>query len=250
MWVDCSFNLQDFFSKEALVAAGGGTGEGVGGDWPSSDSEDDDYDPEAGEKRGNSEEENEIKEGGDDDRPDSEDEEDSDYMEDGEGREGGEDREGGENDEDSDSGSDFRENKESSGSSDKDEQEPTNITNLKKLARKGKRRRSSSSSSKEESASSDSSDSDASDVSFFDEFKDGGPKLGSRRRDSQAQPSALEEEALVIEGKRQRQALDYKRLHDVSLNEVHAHIMLSPSSFDEYTRQPNFGSELLGLISV
>jgi len=164
----------------------------------------------------------------------SEDEEDSDYME---GRESGEDREGGENEEDSDSGSDFRENKGSPGSSDEEEQDSSAVTNLKKLARKGKRRRSRS---KEESASSDSSDSDASDVSFFDEFKDGGPKLGSRRRDSLAQQSASDEEVLVIEGKRQRQALDYKRLYDVSLNELHAHFMLCPSSFDDYAQRPNF----------
>nr|PNR54683.1 hypothetical protein PHYPA_005576 [Physcomitrium patens] len=40
---------ESFFSNEAGIAAGGGTQEGAGGDWPSSGDEDDEYDPETAE---------------------------------------------------------------------------------------------------------------------------------------------------------------------------------------------------------
>jgi hypothetical protein len=246
--IDCSSNSQEFFPKEAagggaqeggdwpssdsedddydpedskespVVAAGVETQVGIDFDWPSTDSEDDDFDPERGEKKGDSDEESESKESGDD-------------------------REDGEDGEDSDSDSDFRENEAFSGPSDKDEQKPSggsnNLKDMKKLARKGKRRRSSSN---EESGSAQSSDSDDSEVSLFDEFKDGGAKLG--RRDSLAEVSAADEDAMVIEGKRHRKALDYKKLHDVSLYQVHAHAMLYSLTIDEYALQ-NHGSELL-----
>ncbi|KAG0621021.1 hypothetical protein M758_4G262200 [Ceratodon purpureus] len=188
-------------SKDSPVAATGVTEVGIDVDWPSTDSEDDDFDPERGEKKGDSEEESESEESGDD-------------------------REDGEDGADSDSDSDFKENEPSSGSSDKDEKESVDKDekesmdtdekepsgghiNLKKLARKGKRRRSSS---HEENESSQPSDSDDSDVSLFDEFKNGGGKLG--RRDSEAEVSVADENAMVIEGKRHRKALDYKKLHD------------------------------------
>ena len=169
------------FANEALVAAGGGTQDGADGDFPSSDSDDDDYDPEGGEKRADSESES------DDD---------------------------GEDGEDTESGSGFRENE--SSASDKDEQDPRDAINLKRLRREG---------------SGGSSDSDDSEVSLVDEFKDGDAKLGLGRRDSQPEESASDEETMVIGGKRHRKAVDYKRLHDVSPKEVHAHVMLFVWSF-------------------
>jgi len=181
---------QEFFSKEALIAAGGGTQDGANGDFPSSDSEDDDYDPEGMEMRANSESE-------------------------GESSEGGEDREDGE---DSDSGSDSRGNE--TFSSDKDEQDPSDATNLKRLAKEGKR----SSSSKEGTGGSQVSVSDDSDVSLVDEDNDGEENLGLRGGGSQAELSVSDEEAMVVGGKRHRKAVDYKRLHDVSFNEVHANV--------------------------
>lgn len=163
---------EELFSEEALVAAGGRTQGVTDGDFPSSDSEDDDYNPEGAEKRTDSESEGESDEGGGD----------------------------------SDSGSDFREN-EASGS-DKDEQDPMQATNLERLARTAKR------TSKEGSGGPESSGSDDSEVFLVDGFTDGGVKLGLRRRDSQAEESASDEETMVIAGKRHRKAVDYKRLHD------------------------------------
>lgn len=183
---DCSTNSQELFSEEALVAAGGRTQGVTDGDFPSSDSEDDDYNPEGAEKRTDSESEGESDEGGGD----------------------------------SDSGSDFREN-EASGS-DKDEQDPMQATNLERLARTAKR------TSKEGSGGPESSGSDDSEVFLVDGFTDGGVKLGLRRRDSQAEESASDEETMVIAGKRHRKAVDYKRLHDVSVTDGHAHIILFP----------------------
>ncbi|KAG0632087.1 hypothetical protein M758_1G303000 [Ceratodon purpureus] len=148
------------FAKEALIAAGGGAQDGADGDFPSSDSEDDDYDPEGGEKLANSESEGESDNDG----------------------------------EDSDSGSGLRENEASA--SDNDE-ERSIAANLKRLSRGG-----------------GSSDSDDSEVSLVDELQDGDAKLGVGRRDSQAEESASDEDAMVIGGKRHRKAVDYRRLHD------------------------------------
>jgi hypothetical protein len=181
------------FAKEALIAAGGGTQDGADGEFPSSDSEDDDYDPEGGEKLANSESE-------------------------------GESDDGGEDGEDSDSGSGFREN--GAFASDKDEQDLSGANNLKRLRREGR---------------GGSSGSDDSEVSLVDEFKDGDSKLGLGRRGSQAEESASDDEAMVIGGKRHRKAVDYRRLHDVSLNEVHARVILCAStSFDECASQRTF----------
>lgn len=182
--------MQEFFSKEALIAAGGGTQDGADGDFPSSDSEDDDYDPEGLEMPANSE------------------------SSEGESSE----NEDGDN---SDSGSDNSREIETS-SSDKDEQDPTEPTKLRRLDRVGKR----SSSSKEGSGGSRVFVSDDSDVSLVDEFNDGDEDVGLRRGGSQAELSVSDEEAMVIGGKRHRKAVDYKRLHDVSLNEAHSHVML------------------------
>lgn len=132
----------------------------------------------------------------------------------------GESSEGGEDGEDSDSGSDSRGNETSA--SDKDEGDPSDPTNLTRLAKEEKR----SSNSKEESGGSQVFVSDDSDVSLVDEFNDGDENLGLRSGGSQAELlSVSDEEAMVIGGKRHRKAVDYKRLHDVSLNDLHAHIM-------------------------
>jgi len=172
-----------FFSKEAVVAAGGGPQDGADGDFPSSDSEDDDYDPGGMEMLANSESE-------------------------GESSEGEEDREDGDN---GNSGSDSSGNETSA--SDKDEEDPSDAINLRRLAKEGKR----SISSQDGSGGFQVFVSDDSDISLVDEFNDGEENLGLRRGGSQAELSVSDEEAMVIGGKRHRKAVDYRRLHDVSI---------------------------------
>lgn len=183
--------MQDLFAVEAVAAAGGQTQAGASGDWPSTDDEDEDFDPEGDEKQPNSENESESKEGnrGDEDS--------------------------------SDSGSDYGGNEASSGpSSEKAEEEPGSVLKLKGLMRKRKLSKSSTKvpAVEESSASGQASDSDDSDVSLVDEFKSSHAKSKTHmdNRGSPAEDSTSDEEAMIIAGKRHRKAVDYKKLHDVS----------------------------------
>lgn len=185
--------MQELFAVEAVAAEGGQPQAGASGDWPSTDDEDEDFDPEGDEKQPNSENESES-----------------------------ESKEENRGDEDSsDSGSDYGGNEASSHpSSDKAEEEPGSVLKLKGLMRKRKLSKSSIKvpAEEESSASGQASDSDDSDVSLVDEFKSshGKNKINMDNRGSPAEDSTSDEEAMIIAGKRHRKAVDYKKLHDVS----------------------------------
>uniref|UniRef100_A0A7I4DNG1 PHD-type domain-containing protein n=1 Tax=Physcomitrium patens TaxID=3218 RepID=A0A7I4DNG1_PHYPA len=164
---------ESFFSNEAGIAAGGGTQEGAGGDWPSSGDEDDEYDPETAEGPSSASESGAQVIGLAVDWPSSDDEdhdydpeaaeeppgasgsgtqtvgldvdwpstddEDDDFDPEGIRKQANSDEESSsdeseEDGEDSGSVSGFRENEASSGVSDKDEQEPSEKHNLELTA--------------------------------------------------------------------------------------------------------------------
>lgn len=175
---DSACKLQEVFAEEAVASAGGEVGNGAGGEWPSSDSEDDDYNPEGLEKHPNSGSEAESKA----------------------------------NSEGSDSSDSGSYSGGIAASSDASSGEDPEKLGLVAGQRKSKWKKA------DAGRSGNSSGSEDSETSLVDEFKTEGVQssLGLGQRGSLAEESASDEEAMMIAGKRHRKAVDYKKLHDVS----------------------------------
>lgn len=159
--------LQDLFAEDAEKAAGGCTSNAMEEDWPSEDSEDDDYDPERAKV---------IKDNKDDKDEDDEEKKLADSL-----------------DSSSDSGSESEATSGSAASSDDDSD--NSLVSGDELAHQGKRR----------------------------QRKDGEGRtpvnedVDANTQDHANILAAEEEEVAAVSGKRQRKPVDYKKLHDVSV---------------------------------
>jgi hypothetical protein len=158
---------EEFFAEAAAIAAGNGPGDG-GGDWPSTDSEDDDYNPEGLEERPNSESEKEGKE------------------------------------EDSSSSSD----------SESESGQKVGFSNSSSDDASGKFKTPSIGKSNWDHTNSVQADSVDAGRSLDSSAEDSESPLVDRGRGSHAVSD--DEGPMIVAGKRQHKAVDYKKLHDVS----------------------------------
>jgi hypothetical protein len=166
-FIDFPYGIQEFFAEAAAIAAGNGPGVG-GGDWPSTDSEDDDYNPEGLEERPNSESEKEGKE------------------------------------EDSSSSSD----------SESESGQKVGFSNSSSDDASGKFKTPSIGKSNWDHTNSVQADSVDAGRSLDSSAEDSESPLVDRGRGSHAVSD--DEGPMIVAGKRQHKAVDYKKLHDVS----------------------------------